>query len=211
MLDVGSGDGRITAAVLSPATERVDLVEPSAVLLATAVESFADVDVDVGAHALGVGEFLRGPAREASWDLTMSTFALHALEPRERSNVLAELATRSGRLVIVEFDVPRYEDRSAEHAAYVTDRYAKGLLEYADEPEVISGFLMPVLVGQFDPNQARHTYEQPIQDWVGQLQGSGWTVNGLTSVTDYWWAPAVLIDAQADDVSGERTGAWLKS
>ena len=67
--------------------------------------------------------------------------------------------------------------------------------EYADHPEVVAGFLMPVLAGQVDPGRERHTYEQPASQWVEQLRDAGFADVAERPLLDYWWAPAVLITA----------------
>jgi SAM-dependent methyltransferase len=193
VLDIGCGDGRVTSAVLAGTAVTVDLVEPSADLLSVAVGRF-DGAAAVTGHGLGAAEFL-GRA-ETRWDLAQSTFALHNLAPPERRSVLPRLASLCDRLLVAEFDVPALADRSPEHAAYAADRYERGLAEYSDPDLVARGFLMPVLVGQFDPDEPRHTFEQPIDRWVAELETAGFHQVTTTPLVDYWWAPAVLLDAR---------------
>ncbi|MEO1061371.1 MAG: class I SAM-dependent methyltransferase [Actinomycetota bacterium] len=193
VLDVGCGDGRVTAAVVGPGTISVDLVEPSGELLTAARAAVAAAGPEVRWDATGIDVHL-GAHPERGWDLVQSTFALHALEPELRSSVLAELARRSERLVVVDFDVPVTADRSVEHAAYVAERYELGLAEYADDPEVVDGFLLPVMIGQFDPTRVRHTFEQPAAAWVAQLEAAGWSVE-VEEISPYWWATACCFDA----------------
>ena len=52
-----------------------------------------------------------------------------------------------------------------------------------------------VLVGQFDPAQPRHTWEQPVSAWVRDLEFAGFTNMESTVLHDYWWATAHLITA----------------
>jgi len=196
VLDIGCGDGRITAAVLGSSTSQVDLVEPSTELLESAVELVAGPGRAADGYDLGIATFLDRLAPSTSWDLVQSTFALHNLTPAARLAVFDQLAGRSRRLVIVEFDLPDYEDGSVEHATYAAERYAVGVEEYRDHPDVISGFLMPVLVGQFDPSRHRSTFETSIEAWRVQLEASGWNVTNEVRVADYWWAPAVCIEAE---------------
>ncbi|MCP3989290.1 MAG: hypothetical protein GY724_09465 [Actinomycetia bacterium] len=60
---------------------------------------------------------------------------------------------------------------------------------------MIDGFLLPVLVGQFDPTQPRHTFEQPVDTWCQQLSDAGWSQITSRPVASYWWATAHLIEA----------------
>jgi SAM-dependent methyltransferase len=206
VVDIGCGDGRVVAAVLDPATVRVDLVEPSEALLGQATAAVVHRDRAVVAHAMGASELPEHVAPQQRWGIAESTFALHTTRPDERPALLAWLRTRVDRLVIVEFDVPDFADRGPEHLAYLAERYEAGVREYADHPEVVAGFLMPVLVGQLDPSRPRYTFEQPIAAWASSLSAAGFTVT-TTPVFDYWWAPAVLLDARAVVAGGSETGA----
>ncbi len=201
VLDIGCGDGRVAAAVVQDPATVVDLVEPSAELLSRAGVAMTAAGCEVSAHQQRIDDFLAGhPDRR--WDLAQSTFAMSAVEPATRSAVLRELARRTDHLLVVEFDVPDVADRSEEHARHVVDRYERGVAEYADDPEVIDGFLLPVLVGQFDPSRTRHTFEQSADSWVAQLASAGFATD-VRPISDYWWATAVLLEAT---VSGSRAG-----
>ena len=90
-----------------------------------------------------------------------------------------------------------FADRGAYHAAYAAERYRRGLAEYPDGSDVGPGFLVPVLVGQFDPARPRLTWEQPLAAWVEELAAAGWTTGSTTMLDDYWWAPAHLILARS--------------
>lgn len=195
VLDIGCGDGRVTAAVLAADTTRVDLVEPSDSLLGQAAAAVVRPGLDVVEHEMGVGELAAHVGPDQRWGIAQSTFALHAIPPGERPELLRWLRERVDRLLIVEFDVPELADGSLEHVAYLAERYEVGVREYVDHPDAVSGFLMPVLAGQLDPARRRYTFEQPIGAWVGQLEDAGWQVT-TAPVFDYWWAPAVLIDAR---------------
>ncbi|HEX6419007.1 MAG TPA: class I SAM-dependent methyltransferase [Acidimicrobiales bacterium] len=195
LLDVGCGDGRVTAGVLVPTTRRVDLVEPSAELLRAAVARLGGSGAEVIPHRATLAEHLASLDETTGWDLVQSTFALHTTPPGERPGLLRGLARRTRRLVVAEFDVPAFADRSPAHAAYAAERYQRGVREYAGFPDVVTGFLLPVLVGQFDPARSRHTFEQPIAAWVDQLAAAGFERVATVPLADYWWAPAVLVDA----------------
>lgn len=195
VLDIGCGDGRVVSAVLAHGTRRVDLVEPSRALLAEASTAVARPGVDVVAHAIGAGDLPRHVGAAQRWPVVESTYALHTTTPHERPELFAWLAERAERLLVVEFDVPPFADRSPEHVAYLAERYEAGVAEYRDHPEVVRGFLLPVLVGQLDPARHRYTFEQPIAAWTQQLHEAGFTTE-TTPIFDYWWAPATLIDAR---------------
>ena len=195
LLDIGCGDGRVTTAVVEPSTV-VDLVEPSAPLLATAMERLNSAGISATAHGTGIAQLLDQIESERSWDAVQATFAMHALAPQERNDVLRRLGRRSKRLLLVEFDVPAFADRSPEHADYAAERYEIGLREYRDHPNVVSQFLLPVLVGQFDQAQPRHTFEQPVDAWCDQLSAAGWRRVTPSPIADYWWAQAFLIEAE---------------
>ena len=194
-LDVGCGDGRVTFAVHDQ-NRLVELVEPSPALLDTAVSRFLQAGIDVTSWNMTAQEALS--STEHSWDLVQSTFAMHALAPNERKHVLHALAQRTTRLLIVEFDVPDFVDRSIEHAMYAAATFENGLLEYTDHPQVHTDFLLPVLVNQFDPAKRRHTHEQSAAAWKRDLVDAGWGTVDVQPLADYWWAPAVLFDAQTN-------------
>jgi SAM-dependent methyltransferase len=193
-LDVGCGDGRLTSALLGPRLEHLDLVEPSANLLDAAIARLTGAGAQVVPHRMTAEQFVDA-ATDGPWDVAQSTFALHALAPDARRSVLTALAPAVRHLVVIEFDVPAFEDRSPAHAAYAVERYAAGIAEYAHDDLVVQGFLMPVLLGQFDPTQPRHTWEQPIDAWVSDLTAAGFHDVHHRHIHDYWWAPAHIIDA----------------
>ena len=195
VLDIGCGDGRVTASVLGASTTRVELVEPSAALLHRAIATVNRPGIEVVAHRTDASAFLADLGATTAWDIVQSTFALHATNPVERPALFRSLARRAARLVVVEFDVPAFAERSAEHIAYLADRYEQGVREYEDHPEVISNFLMPVLVGQLDATLPRYTFEQPIDEWTRALRDAGFTTT-TQLVARYWWADAVLISAK---------------
>ncbi len=195
VLDIGCGDGRITAESLAPGVERLDLVEPAATMLHQAVARFAGRDGVTG-RADTVEHVLAG--NDDRWDLVQSTFAMHNLAPDARRGVWADLAGRTRTLVVAEFDVPAFADRSDAHCTYLAERYAIGIAEYADHPEVVHGFLMPVLVGQLAPEaEPRYTYEQPVDRWAHELEEAGFAVS-RRRIFPYWWADAWLLVGVTD-------------
>ena len=195
VLDIGCGDGRVTTGVLGTSTTRVELVEPSAELLDRAIAAVDRPGLEVVAHRTDVSTFLADLDATTTWDIVQSTFALHATNPVERPALFRSLARRTPRLIIVEFDVPAFADRSREHIVYLGDRYEQGIREYEDHPEVISNFLMPVLVGQLDAALPRYTFEQPIDKWTQLIHDAGFATT-TQLVARYWWADAVMISAK---------------
>ncbi|NUT94514.1 MAG: methyltransferase domain-containing protein [Saccharothrix sp.] len=195
LLDVGCGDGRALVPSLERARHRprkVTLLEPSAALLAGAVERLRGVEgIVVDARNVRVQEFLEGPEEV---DLVQSTFALHALPHEERDQVLAALAPRVRKLALVEFDVPELD--GDERLAFLAETYERGLAEYGDDRELVAqGFLMPVLTGQLLPGAKRSTWEQPATAWAAQLRRTGFTEIRLEPLFDYWSSPAFLLTA----------------
>jgi hypothetical protein len=187
----------VTGAVLGAATRSVDLVEPSRELLARARAALAAASVDARPHALGIGAFLEGLGPGDGWELAQSTFALHAVAPAARREVLGALARRSRAIAIAEFDVPALDEGTDAHLGHLAQRYALGVAEYRDHPEVVAGFLMPVLVGQVEPGRPRLTWEAPADEWVRALRDAGFAGLAVEPLLDYWWAPAVLVTASA--------------
>jgi hypothetical protein len=183
-------------AALRPGVARLDLVEPSAELLAVAEARLAGRGPAVVAHHVTAQAFVDAAVgTDQRWDVAQATFALHAVPPADRGRVLGFLAGRVRHLVILEFDVPAFADRSPLHASYAAERYEVGVSEYLDDEVVVDGFLVPVLVGQFDPGRPRHTWEQPAHAWVADLRAAGFTDVRDRVLSDYWWAPAHIIEA----------------
>ncbi len=195
VLDIGCGDGRVTATVLGPGIQRVDLVEPSQDLLRQAKNQTGwPSNVIVQGHPTTLDGYLDSLDSGARFSLVQSTFAMHATLPEQRPALLTRLAEHTDHVVVVDFDVSAPTDRSPEHAAYAAARYQNGVAEYTGHPVVIDGFLMPVLVAQFDPAQKPMTFEQSANTWSTEFEQAGFDVR-ISHVTDYWWAPAFLLDA----------------
>ena len=194
LADLGCGDGRVTAAVVPDGCREVVLVEPSAALLAAAQARLAGRVPAVTGHNTTLAGYLDEAPPPV--DAAQATYALHTVEPGARPALLAALADRIGLLAVAEFDVPGFTDRSPAHAAYAAERYSRGLAEYPEGSEVGPGFLVPVLVAQFDPARPRLTWEQPVAAWVAELEAAGYRVDDVVDLHDYWWAPARLIVAR---------------
>ncbi|WP_037308622.1 class I SAM-dependent methyltransferase [Amycolatopsis orientalis] len=197
LLDLGCGDGLAVVPALEQADRqpgRIDLVEPSSALLA---ETRKHLDGTHGLHTWDATaqEFL---ARDddRTWQLTQSTFALQSIPTEERTEVLRSLRPRTSCLVLAEFDVPEYDEDSAEYLLSLVTRYERGISEYGKDASLVAqGFLLPILLGLIDPAKGRTNWEQPATDWASQLKEAGFTGIRIEPLADYWWSPAVLLTA----------------
>jgi ubiquinone/menaquinone biosynthesis C-methylase UbiE len=192
LIDIGCGDGRITAAALPTSVETVHLLEPSAALLSSAVGLLRGTGTQLVTISSNLQDYLAEEPNQR-WDCAQATFALHNLPPDDRPGALARLMERVRTLSLVEFDVPDFADKSPEHATYAAEAYEIGAAEYADDRAVIDGFLLPVLLGQFALNRQRHTHEQSAHSWANELTKVGFQSVTIAPICDYWWANAVLI------------------
>ncbi len=194
VIDIGCGDGRVTRQTIGEATKTIHLVEPSAAMLEVAVDAVVAAVPNAAVSATNAGIDTLIQANDGNrWARAQSTFALHTIAFEDRPSVFRWLADHVDSIALVEFDVPGFDDRSEDHARYAVERYERGLSEYGPDSAAVSGFLMPVLVGQFDPEVARHTWEQPIERWKGDLRGAGFHKVSSKPIHDYWWATAHLI------------------
>jgi SAM-dependent methyltransferase len=203
VLDVGCGDGRALVPALPPTrtgspVAEVTLVEPSQALLDDAVAALASVPVVVDARHASAEAFVDALAPIDQWDVVESTFALHALEPSARTDVLHVLRGHASHLLVVEFDVDLPPEGTDEHLAELASRYEQGVGEYDTDRDLVAhGFLLPVLLGQLDADRPRATWEQPADAWRDQLLAAGWSDVVVEPVAPYWWAPAVAIAARS--------------
>nr|WP_239154267.1 class I SAM-dependent methyltransferase [Amycolatopsis sp. FDAARGOS 1241] len=194
LLDLGCGDGLAVAQALAQSSfrpARIDLVEPSAALL-------ADVGVpEANRFEATAQSFLA--VNGSTWNLGQSTFALQSISPAERVAVLRELRSRTEKLVLAEFDIPVLDEGSREFLGSLVTRCERGVAEYGRQaPLVAQGFLVPVLLG-VAAGAERTNWEQPAAAWVTQLELAGFTDVTVEPLADYWWSPAVLITARGSD------------
>jgi hypothetical protein len=225
LLDVGCGDGMALLPALQAAQhlpDRIDVVEPSEALLQTAAsglrgwqdstrddragqppvvrtwaQTVQDFLTDQRGPGDGAGDDARHGAGQGSWALVESTFALHTLSHLERDAVLRALRPRTGRLAVVEFDVPEAAVGSPAHLQFLARTYEQGLGEYGEQRELVAqGFLMPVLTGQLRPGAVRATFEQPADAWAEQVRGAGYSEVVVTVLYGYWSSPAFLLTAR---------------
>ncbi|MFI5607721.1 class I SAM-dependent methyltransferase [Amycolatopsis sp. NPDC051903] len=190
LLDLGCGDGLAVAPALAQSSvrpARIDLVEPSAALLAA-----VDVPEANRFEATAQG-FLA--ANGSTWNLAQSTFALQSIAPTGRAAVLRELRPRTEKLVLAEFDIPVLDEGSREFLGSLVTRYERGVAEYGQQASLVAqGFLVPVLLG-VAAGAERTNWEQPAAEWAAQLELAGFTDVTVAPLADYWWSPAVLITA----------------
>lgn len=196
LLDVGVGDGLALLPALTPNVHRLDVLEPSPAMLDQTVAALNARNVHHRAINATVQQFMETATDR--YDLIQATYALQSLRPEERPRVLAWLRARCTRLLIAEFDAPSFTDMyDPQRVRYFVERYRRGLAEYGgDDGLVAQGFLMPVFFGGFDPGEARVNWEMPIAEWMRLLREAGFARVRTEPIYDYWWATAVLMDAQ---------------
>ncbi|RZQ65436.1 class I SAM-dependent methyltransferase [Amycolatopsis suaedae] len=197
LLDVGCGDGMALVPALERATTRpatVGLIEPSEALLTAAVERLAGLPVEVRSWGTGVLEYLAADA--GKWTLAQSTFALQSLPPDARLAALRGLRERCDAVLIAEFDIPDIDVDSDEYLTSLARRYQRGLEQYPDNARLVAqGFLLPMLLGQAAPLTGANNWEQPAAAWVDQLRAAGFTEVSVEPLAEYWWSPAVVVNA----------------
>ncbi|NTV62068.1 MAG: class I SAM-dependent methyltransferase [Oscillochloris sp.] len=195
LLDIGVGDGTALLPALAPQVIQLDLVEPSAPMLA---QTRAALDARGIAYSAFNGPIQVFCQQSGMWELAQATFSLQSLAADERLQVLRWLRGCCGRLLLAEFDVPDvgiHDD--PRRMAYFSSRYEQGLAEYSDDGGMVAqGFLMPVFFGAFDRSADRTNYEQPIAAWEADLRAAGFRTIQRQLLYNYWWAPAYLLDAR---------------
>ncbi|MBX0330811.1 class I SAM-dependent methyltransferase [Oscillochloris sp. ZM17-4] len=194
ILDIGVGDGMALLPAITPQVVQIDLVEPSAPMLA---QARAALDARGIAYRAFNGTIQQFTDEGGMWELAQATFSLQSLDRIDRQIMLAWLRGHCARLLIAEFDVPDRGDLYAPaRMEYFVARYEVGLAEYADDGGLVAqGFLMPIFFGSFDRGAARTNYEQPIAAWEADLRAAGFARTQRRPIYDYWWAPAYLLDA----------------
>lgn len=206
LLDIGCGNGlalvpalqRAAAAPGGTVPSIIDLVEPGADLLQHALAGIASASLPITTVAWPVGltDFLRSAPPGRRWQLAQATFALQSIEPRERLAALTALSSRVDRLVIVDFDVADEKPGGRAHIRGLAARYERGLAEYDhDRVLVAQGYLMPVLLGQLDPDTAPTNWEHTAHFWREQVQEAGFRDVQVLPLADYWSAPAFVLGA----------------
>jgi hypothetical protein len=174
----------------------------------------AETKIDYRSHNYTVQEFLEQQKNKKTeidhWDIAQATFSLQNIssEHGERVHTLKGIHNLCKRLLIAEFDVgdeyqlPTFDPRRVD---YIRRVVTKGVNEYHCLEDksigelVCQGFLMPMLFNYFeDPvlSQKKVNYEQSAAKWKQELEEAGFKKIAIYKIYDYWWAKAVLIDAQ---------------
>ncbi len=195
--DVGVGDGLAMLPAIEGCSAELTAIEPVQALLSVTAAGLDRLGARYEAFPLTIEEFIRAHG-DRRFALIEATFSLQSLPPGGRREVLAWMRRAAGRVVLAEFDVPRFDDPfDPARIAHVLERYRRGLAEYeGDGGLVAQGFLMPVMLGSFTAGPARTNYEQPRADWIADLRVAGFTEVASSVIDDYWWAPAFVLDAR---------------
>lgn len=196
LLDIGVGDGLALLPALNDGIAAVTLVEPASEMLARTVAALSERGVAHTAHNQPLEQF----AEHASdrWDIAQATFSFQSVPMAERGRLLRWVRQHAGRLLLVEFDIPLFASPFAPaYVDSVIERFETGLAEYTDNRDLVAqGFLLPVMFGYFDRGADRTNHEIPLRDWVALLREAGFTEISERRLYDYWWSPAVLLDAR---------------
>lgn len=199
LLDIGVGDGLALLPALTPAVTGLDLVEPSAAMLAATRAALEARGIVHRVHPLTLGEFMASAdGQRGQWDVIQATWSLQSIPPDEHPAAFRWLLAHGKRVLIAEFDVPQFAaPLSPERVRYFIARYERGLAEYdGDGGLVAQGFLLPVFFGAFDRTAARTNWEGPVQGWSDDLRAAGFAQVTARTLYSYFWADAVLLDAR---------------
>lgn len=195
LLDIGAGDGMALLPALNATSHRpyaVEVVEPSGELLAR-LRPYLAADAS---HQQTLQAFVDSLAAGQHWDVAQATFSLQSIPSVERLDALQRLRSHVTRLVVVEFDVPVFDDARDRHAS-LARRYEQAAREYGEQaPLVAGGFLAPMLLGQLQATTPSN-FEQPIAAWRDEITRAGYRIASATHLHDYSWAPAWIIVAEA--------------
>lgn len=196
LLDIGVGDGLALLSALTDNVTPLDLIEPSAAMLAQTTSALDARGIRYQAANSTLQEFM---SRQAGpWDVIQATWSLQSIPPAERPPVLSWMRQHGQRVLIAEFDVPDFAAMyGPDRVQYVAEHFERGLAEYEQDREgVAQGFLMPVMFGYFDRTAARTNWEGTIQGWVDTLRAAGFRQVQKRRLFAYFWADAYLIDAR---------------
>ncbi len=197
LLEIGVGDGLALLPALTEGIGHVDLVEPSEAMLATTTAALRDRNIPHRSFNQSVETFIT--THDRSYDIAQATFALHNLAPEVRATLFSWLRDHARMVLIAEFDVQMaFVPNSAEHIAFLVNRYRDGLAEYTENQSVVAqGFLMPILFRNFETAGEPTLHEQSLDTWKTELHAAGLTQVEATLIHPYWWSDAYLIRASA--------------
>lgn len=199
LLDIGVGDG---LALLSAIDERlgradlhVDLIEPSAPMLARTSAALSRRGISNSAYNTTLETFMQ--SARGHWQIAQATFSMQCIARERRAACLAWLRQRCDELHIIEFDVAVFpEPRGPARAAFLLDRYPRGIAEYSgDRALVAQGFLVPILLSLFAGGENQN-FEQPIAAWAALCRDAGFPDVHTRRLHDYWWSDAYLVSAR---------------
>ncbi|HEX6075747.1 MAG TPA: class I SAM-dependent methyltransferase [Micromonosporaceae bacterium] len=196
LLDIGTGEGHGLLPALTPDVSHVDFVEPSVPRGELVATKLASRNVSHRGYPMTAQQFTE-LADVGPWDLVQETFALLALDRRDRLRLFGWLRARTKRLTLVEFDTPDAGlGLTPSWFRYVIERYERGVREYDQDRDLVAqGFLIPVLLGVLGDGSHQRHHEQPIARWIKDLAVTGFQPEPPRHLYDYWWGPAYLVSA----------------
>jgi hypothetical protein len=197
LFDIGVGDGLALLPALTDPITRLDLIEPSAAMLAKTTAALEARGIPYHATNITLQNSIAAETPQ-KWDIIQATWSLQSVPPADRPAAFRWMQAHTDRLLIAEFDVPDFPLMFApQRVRYIIERYERGLTEYAgDGGRVAQGFLMPVMFGYFDHTAARTNWEGPIAGWVADLRAAGFDTVHTHKLFAYFWADAYLIEAR---------------
>ena len=193
-IGAGAGDSLIPALKLSQQSsanktivKSVCIVEPSPMFTQclTKLDSF---ELETISHNKTIQEFqTTRNDQDSRFDVAQACFCLHNLSPTQRAPILASLAQRDCRkLVVFEANVPIEDSEimSRKHVEYVFEAYARGCQDMKDSlPVAFSGFLMPIMFKNFRADATDRIYEQSASAWRKELENAGFDEIEIKSVS----------------------------
>ncbi len=199
LLDIGAGDGHALLPSLTANVEMVDIVEPSAKMLADLCAALDERRIQYRSFNGTLQEFIENKQGQR-WDIIQATYSLHSISTEERMAMLDWICRHGETFIFAEFDVPEFQfSCEPDSFHYFMERFEKGLSEYeeGEEREIVAQeFLMPVLLGNLHKDHNRVTFEQTMESWKSDLKAIGFQNVELSLISHYWWADSYLVKAK---------------